>query len=328
MSLPLQNDPSRATLLDYLRMARFDHVTKHVFMLPGIALAWLLRGAPEQGFVPALLLGLGAAFCIASANYVMNEWLDRSADIHHPEKSHRTAIRKRVCPRRVQGLYLALLMAGLGLAAMLGAAYTAVCAVFALAGIVYNVEPLRSKDIVYVDVLSEAFNNAIRLTLGWLIVDPGSVPPASLLLAFWSGGAFLMNSKRLAEYRDIVKEIGRDKLILYRRSFATYDETKLSVANFVYALSCGFFLAIFFIKYRIEYILLFPFVIALFAQYHASALRPNSLARKPELLYRSAPVMALSAATALVFLFATFVDIPLLERLTDAHFIELPAYGR
>ena len=43
MSIIADSRP-QATLADYLRIARFDHVTKHVFILPGIALAQLLRG--------------------------------------------------------------------------------------------------------------------------------------------------------------------------------------------------------------------------------------------------------------------------------------------
>lgn len=330
MTLPPQppGGPAPAYPRDYLRLARFDHATKHVVILPGIALAWLLRGAPGEGFALGLVLGFAAAICIASANYVINEWLDRDFDAHHPEKSRRTAVQKQLDPRAVLGLYALLLLAGMGLALPLGAGFGTVCALFALAGVVYNVPPLRSKDRAYVDVLSESLNNPIRLTLGWLMVDPGSIPPASLLLAFWLGGAFLMNAKRLAEYRDIVAEIGRDRLALYRRSFAQYDEGRLSVANLVYALGCGFFLAVFLVKYRIEYIVLFPLVTALFAEYYALALKPDSVARRPERLFRAGRLMALSAATALVFMLATVVDMPLLDRLADAHFIELPPPGR
>src|SRR5271167_2785101 len=37
---------ARATLFDHLAMMRLDHATKHVFILPGVVLALLLRGAP------------------------------------------------------------------------------------------------------------------------------------------------------------------------------------------------------------------------------------------------------------------------------------------
>ena len=312
-----------AHLRDYLRLARLDHVTKQVFILPGIVLAWLLRGAPDAGVWLAIVLGVAAAVAIASANYVINEWLDRSFDAHHPEKSQRAAVQKPLEARRVYALYAGLLVAGLGLAAAVNGTVLALAAIFATAGIVYNVVPLRAKDRVFVDVLVESLNNPIRLALGWAMVDPTTLPPVSLMLGFWFGGAFLMNSKRLAEYRFIVATAGREVLVRYRRSFAGYSEPRLSVANLIYALLAGFCMAVFLIKYRIEYIVLFPFVTALFAEYYRLALLMGSPARSPERLFRARRLMLLSAATGVAFVVTTLVDMPALERLAEQHFIDI-----
>ena len=70
-------------------------------------------------------------------------------------------------------------------------------------GIIYNVRPIRSKDRIYLDVLSESINNPLRLLLGWSAVLAGMLPPSSILMAYWMGGAFLMAVKRYAEYRFI-----------------------------------------------------------------------------------------------------------------------------
>ena len=40
------------------------------------------------------MFGLVAAVCVASANYVINEWLDRESDKFHPTKSQRSAVQK------------------------------------------------------------------------------------------------------------------------------------------------------------------------------------------------------------------------------------------
>ena len=45
-------------------------------------------------------------------------------------------------------------------------------------GCVYNIPPVRSKDLPYVDVLSEAINNPIRMLAGWFIVSSVTVAPA------------------------------------------------------------------------------------------------------------------------------------------------------
>ncbi len=318
---------SPASLQDYVRIARFEHMTKHVFIVPGIALAILLRSdvipTPGIGLVRSVLVGFAAAVFVASANYVINEWLDREFDRFHPEKSQRAAVQRTMSGQIVMLEYLALLVLGLGLAYMVNGVFFATAVLLALSGITYNVQPFRTKDRIYLDVLSESINNPLRLLMGWAMVDGISLPPVSLFLAFWFGGAFLMNSKRLAEYRDIVASDGKETLGRYRRSFQAYTETRLSVANLVHALACAFFMAIFLIKYRIEYVLLFPCIVVLFAVYYSLALTPDSVARKPEKLYRAKALIISVVVTTAVFLFATVVDIPQIEILASQRFIEL-----
>lgn len=315
----------RAGPADYLRIARLDHMTKHVFIVPGIVLAALLRGAPGTlaGLVSSVVLGFAAAVLVASANYVINEYLDRDFDRFHPEKSQRAAVQREMSGLVVLAEWAVLLTLGLALAAAVNDVFLIAAVLLGISGVTYNVQPLRSKDRIYLDVLSESLNNPIRLLMGWAMVDATSLPPVSLILAFWLGGAFLMNSKRLAEYRDILASDGAEVLGRYRRSFRFYTEGRLSVANLVYALLCSFFIAIFLIKYRIEYVLLFPCIVALFATYYALALTPDSVARKPEKLYRAKPVIGIALLAILVFAGATFVDVPALETLTSQRFIVL-----
>lgn len=307
---------------------RLDHMTKHVFILPGIVLALMLLKAPMTGLWWSLIAGFAAAVAIASANYVINEWLDRAFDAHHPEKSQRAAVQKDMCWQIVYGLYAVLLVVGIGLGLTINKVFAVTIVLFAIAGVLYNVAPVRLKDRTYLDVLSESFNNPIRLVLGWAMVDANSLPPLSLLLGFWLGGAFLMNSKRLAEYRVIVASAGIETLHLYRKSFAHYDEPRLLVANLIYALGCAFFVAVFLIKYRIEYLLVFPFLIALFAEYFRVALLVNSVARKPERLFKARRLMVLTGLFVAAFVALTFIDFDWISILAEAHIIELgPWWG-
>ena len=314
----------KSKLFGYLSLARFDHITKHVFIVPGIVLCLLIREADLSGFETTLVLGFLSAIAIASANYVINEWLDREFDAHHPVKSQRSSVQLALSPAIVYAQYALLAIVGLSLAYAVNNLFFFGAVLFLAQGIVYNVEPFRTKDRFVLDVLSESVNNPIRLLLGWAMVDPTSLPPSSLVLSYWLGGAFLMNSKRLSEYRDLVRSVGKDRLVLYRRSFKEYSANRLLVACMLYALLSGFFMAVFFVKFRIEYVLLLPVLALLFSIYFGLSLKKDSVAQAPEKLFRSRLIIGCVAVLAVGFAVLSYVDLPLLDTLTAQHFIELP----
>jgi 4-hydroxybenzoate polyprenyltransferase len=311
------------TLRDYLALARFDHVTKHIFVVPGIVLAYLLRGGPPHFPVVPFALGLVTAIFIASANYVINEYLDREFDKHHPTKSSRRAVSRTLRGSLVKVEWAAFTFIGLSCAWYASKTMLVIGCIFALQGIVYNVPPLRSKDKAYLDVISESINNPLRLAIGWAIVDPTTLPPSSVILAYWFGGAFLMAAKRYSEYREIVGWHGNELLIRYRASFAGYSEVSLNISCFLYGLLSTFFFAIFLIKYRVEYLLVVPAIIALFGYYLALSTKPASSAQNPEKLFREPKLIALVVLLAGLFIVATYVDIPALSVFTGQRYIML-----
>ncbi len=314
----------RPTVADYLAMARPDHWIKQIFILPGIALAFLHHPVPIATLVLPLIVGLASAAAVASSNYVLNEWLDKQRDAFHPTKSQRPAVAKDLSPVVVKLFYLTLVAIGLGLAASLSTLYLVTIGAFLASAVLYNVPPLRTKDRVYVDVLSEALNNPIRLTLGWAMVDPTTLPPSSLLGAYWMSGAFLMAIKRFAEYRTVAATDNIERLGLYRTSFRFYTENSLLISSFLYAQMASFFLAVFLIKYRIEYLLSLPFFAALFASYLHVGLKHGSSAQTPEKLFREKTLMMLVALLTLALALLTWIDVPWLDQLTNPQFIQLP----
>lgn len=301
----------------YIAMARPDHWLKNIFLFPGAAIAYLETNASLHQILPNLIIGIAATCSIASANYVINEYLDAEYDCFHPIKKNRPAVTQNVSARAVIIEYSILLLIGFSLAALINRKFLVALVFFAVCGIFYNVKPFRLKDIVYVDVLFESLNNVIRLLLGWFIITQILLPPSSLLIAFWMAGAFLMASKRLAEYRQIGAPDLAEK---YRRSFYHYSERSLLMSAVFYAISFAFLFGIFLFKYRIEYILTFPLFSTLFVWYLGIALKPNSIAQDPEKLYKEKWMMIYIVIIILTIMILSFVDVPILKSILQSEY--------
>jgi hypothetical protein len=132
-----------------------------------------------------------------------------------------------------------------------------------------------------------------------------------------------MAAKRLSEFREIGAAHGKELLSQYRASFAGYSEISLTVSCFVYALCSTFFLAVFLIKYRIEYLLTMPVIITLFSYYLMLSMKPGSSAQKPEKLYREKGLMFLIVLLAAVFVFTTVIHLPIIEIFAGQRYISL-----
>src|SRR6266849_2750398 len=188
---------------DYVRIARPDHWIKNVFVLPGFVIAMALNHRPIPTACLQLFLCVLSVCLISSANYVLNEWLDARLDRFHPTKKNRPSSLGRIRTGFVIFEYLLIAAVGLSVARCISRAFFLTSAFFLLMGIFYNVKPLRTKDIPYLDVLSESINNPLRFLLGWFCIGITFLPPSSLLLGYWMGGAYLMALKRFAELRTI-----------------------------------------------------------------------------------------------------------------------------
>lgn len=297
-------------LKPYVQMARPDHWFKNAFMLLGVIVAFFVR--PELlrwDVVPVLLLALVSTCLVASSNYVLNEMLDAPFDRKHPVKKHRPAAAEQVRRRWALLEWLLLGAAGMGLGLLINPWFAASAAFLWIMGIVYNVRPLRSKELPYLDVLSESINNPIRLFLGWFPLIDDLIPPLSLVAAYWMAGAFFMAIKRFAEYRSIGD---RATAIRYRRSFKHYTEERLLVSLFFYITTASLFAGVFIVRYHLELMLAIPLGAGLFAYYMALGLRENSPVQNPERLYKERGFVLYGVACLAIFVLLMFVHIPAL----------------
>jgi 4-hydroxybenzoate polyprenyltransferase len=273
-----------AAVRPYVRIARPDHWFKNAFMLLGVLVAFSYEPSAvrwENAWV--FSLAVVATCLIASSNYVLNEILDAATDRFHPTKRTRPVAAGLVSTSAAYLAWVALALGGFAAAGSINRPFLLTAMTFWLAGLAYNIHPVRLKAWPYLDVLSEAANNPIRLLLGWFAVIDNRMPSVSLLLAYWMAGAFFMAAKRLAERRYLGSAATAAS---YRRSFRHYTEERLLVSIIFYATSAAFFGGIFVIRYHLELILGVPLIAGVFAYYLKMTLQADSPAQHPERLYK------------------------------------------
>lgn len=305
----------------YIRIMRLDHWIKQFFIVPGFVFAYMIvRPEFNMNVFLRFIIGFFATCFIASANYVINEWLDAEFDKYHPTKKYRSVVTEDVKGSVVWMLWGVLTIVGLGLGFLVSVSFLVMEVFLWVMGILYNVKPIRTKDVPFLDVLSESVNNAIRLLMGWFIFVPGIIPPCSVIFGYWTAGAFLMATKRYAEYRMIGDPSLAGK---YRKSFEYYTERSLLISSFFYAMCSVFFIGIFLIKYRVELVLFIPFLMVLYCYYLYLVFKPDSAVQKPEKLYKEKWLMLYCVFLIALFIVLMYVDIPFMQMFVDNQLINI-----
>lgn len=299
----------------HLKIMRLDHWVKNVFVLPGVLVALTVSAPASLVEVMApLLVALVAVGLVASSNYVINEVLDAPYDRAHPTKSTRPVPAGEVSIPLAYLQWFVLMVAGVALASTVTPALSIVLVCLWLMGCVYNMAPLRTKDRPYIDVLSEAVNNPLRMLAGWYVIAPAAFLPVSLLISYWMIGAYFMAAKRFSEYRDIGDQV---RAARYRRSFAFYTEARLLISIMFYASAAMLFLGAFIMRYRLEMVLAFPLVAVVMAVYLALAFKADSAAQAPEKLYREPLLMVTVSVTVIALVALLFIDLPLMHAIFE-----------
>jgi 4-hydroxybenzoate polyprenyltransferase len=294
----------------HVAIARVDHWIKNVFVLPGIVIPISVSGLPsDPSFLKRLLIGLAGVSLITSSNYVINEVLDGPLDKLHPTKKNRPVPSGRVDIPIAYVQWLAIMLVGLALTSMVSWKLTAVSGALWVMGCLYNIPPVRTKDLAYLDVITESVNNPLRLLAGWYITTDTLVAPLSLIISYWMVGCYFMALKRFSEYR----ELGKVVAAAYRRSFRFYSERSILVSVMFYAAVAMLFFGAFIIRYRIELALSFPMVAAVMAIYYDLAFDEHSAVQNPEHLYKEKKLMIATVLCVALMIGLLFVNLPALS---------------
>jgi len=266
----------------------------------------MISTTPVLSFVGKSFFAFLLTWGISTANYIINEIADAPFDIHHPSKRHRPLVKGEI--KKPLFLLYGIILSFLSLVcAYLFFSFPFFLSLFALliAGFLYNIKPIRTKDIPFLDSISESANNPIRFFIGWFAFSsPHLFPPLSLLLSWWIFGNFLMISKRLSEFRLL-----KDKAESYRSSLSKYTTKSLI---FGIALSGIFFFIgyfIFALEYKLQTFIYFsPFVFLYFSLIFWKTLKEKEAMEEPERLLKHYKFAIYTLFIVLLFSFSYFID--------------------
>ncbi|MBN2408211.1 MAG: UbiA family prenyltransferase [Candidatus Aminicenantes bacterium] len=288
----------------YLQALRLERWPRSAAIFLGTAAFFFLHPDFASSFaVPEIIFRAVLSFlltwAISTANYIINEIVDAPTDIHHPVKRDRPLVQGRIKKRAFIFLGLGLTAAALFPAAVFFSRSFLLSLLALLgAGFFYNVKPVRTKDIPFLDSISESANNPIRFLIGWYAFAPAHLfPPLSLLVAWWSFGNFLMTAKRLSEFRLL-----GDKAADYRLSHKRYSRNLLLfgmvVSAVVFLSSSLLFLA----SLRLyRFLIVLPIMLLYILLFFRKTLKEKEVMEEPESLLRNPLVALLTVVLVVVF---------------------------
>jgi len=295
----------------YLKAMRMERWPRSLAIFSGVAAFFFLYRVEISSIPVLLLIGKSLAvflltWAISTANYIINEIADAPFDIHHPSKCNRPLVKGEIkkIPFLLYGIMLSL--ASLFLAYFFFSfPFFLSLLVLLIAGFIYNIKPIRAKDIPFLDSISESANNPIRFLIGWFAFSsPHLFPPLSLLMSWWIFGNFLMISKRLSEFRLL-----KDKAENYRSSLSKYT-TKSLIFGIV--LSVIFFFVGYFIfafSYKLQSFIYFsPLVVFYFFLIFWKTLKEKEAMEEPETLLKHSKFTLYTFFLIFLFCFSYFID--------------------
>ena len=295
----------------YLKAMRLERWPRSLAIFSGVAAYFFLRRETISStsilfFGGTCLFAFILTWAISTVNYIINEIADAPFDFHHPSKRHRPLVKGEIkkTPLLFYGIILGVCCLVLAYLFFSFPFFIALLLLL-IAGFLYNIKPIRTKDIPFLDSISESANNPIRFLIGWFAFSsPHLFPPLSLLLAWWIFGNFLMISKRLSEFRLL-----KDKAENYRSSLSKYTTKSLAFGIFLSAFLffIGYF--VFAYAYKLQSFIYFsPFVFFYLFLIFWKTLKEKEAMEEPESLLKQPKFTIYTFFLVLLFSLSFFID--------------------
>ena len=126
-----------------------------------------------------------------------------------------------------------------------------------------------------------------------------------------------MTIKRFSE----MKASQKVSISKYRRTFSKYTPNKLLLISIFYCILCNLFLGIFLIKYKVELILLFPFIAIIFVHYLSLSLEKNPITQHPEKIFLDKKLISYIVASSLLLIIILIYPVSFLDFFQDTSLI-------
>ncbi len=292
----------------YYESLRLERWPRSLAIIPGFVAAAVLKPSAFSSisYITSSLLLITAFFLtlfISTSNYIINEIADAPYDAHHPGKKDRPLVKKIISIKILMILW-AILVAAAFVTAYLFFNFNFLLSLAALltAGMLYNIPPIRVKDIPFLDSTLESANNPIRFLTGWFVLTT-VLPPLTLLISWWAFGNFLMVGKRVAEKKFLSPEESAG----YRLSLKKYTSTSLVVFMILNAVIFILTFSLFAIETKMHTLLIsVPFILFYLAMFMKKSVQDRDGAEEPEKLLKN-PYFALYTIFLIIMFLLAYI---------------------
>lgn len=291
----------------YVASLRLGRWPRSMAIIVGFTAVFLVNPAGISSLLTTsaflkIILAFFLTWMVSTANYIINEITDAPFDAFHPGKKHRPLVQNKISVKVLLIGWVLLVVAALGLARVLYTqAFVLSLGALLLAGILYNVPPVRVKDVPYLDSTLESANNPIRFLIGWYVLA-AQFPPLSLLLAWWAFGNFLMVGKRVAEKKFLTAE----ESSAYRLSLNRYSVRGLVAFMTVNGLLFLAMFILFAILLKLKtFLYALPFILFYLIFFMVKSIQDRDVAEEPEKLLKN-PYFAIYTVFLLVIFIIAF----------------------